>query len=169
LMTGYLVVLAVPTVAFGILGLSERWLPTWAQANLEESPATEALTPELLTVLASISAVAVGVLLVWLAAVRGRARLSRMLGPAEGWALGGFGVDSAYQKLAVAPFRVLVKVTVRTDASVIGRTVRGVGRVAVASGGVAQQTQRGDAQRYLSVTLAAVVLAGVLLLVTVST
>ena len=92
-----------------------------------------------------------------------------MLGPVEGAALAGFGVDVAYQKLAVVPFRFLVQVTVRADASVIGRTVRGVGRVAVASGGVAQHTQRGDAQRYLTATLAAVVLACVLILVAVAT
>ena len=169
LMTGVLVVLAVPTVAFGVLGLTAEWLPTWAQANLEGLTQPQALMPELLTVLASVAAVAVGVLLVWLAARRGESSLSRMLGGADGYALRGFGVDIAYQKLAVVPFRSLVHVTMRTDASVIGRTVRGVGRLAVASGGVAQQTQRGDVQRYLTATLAAVVLASVLILVAVAT
>ena len=169
LMTGSLVVLAIPTVAFGILGLSGAWLPTWASANLEAAVVPEALTPELLTVLASASAVVVGVLAVWLAATHGRSSLTRMLGAADGLALRGFGVETAYQKLAVVPFQILVRVTVRTDDSVIGRTVRGVGRLAVVSGAVAQHTQRGDAQRYLTATLAAVVLASVLILVAVAT
>ena len=66
-----LVVLAIPTVVFGILGLSDEWLPTWAQANLETLAQPEALTPEFLTVLRLGCAVAVGVLLVWLAAHEG--------------------------------------------------------------------------------------------------
>ena len=66
-------------------------------------------------------------LLVWLAQRRRDEALDReCLAPCRGLRCAGFGVDIAYQKLAVVPFRFLVRSTVRTDASVIGRTVEGL-------------------------------------------
>ncbi len=163
-MTAPLLLLAVPSAAFGVLALEASWLPTWITAGATQPTGSpEALTPELLTVVVSVAAIVVGVL--GFLAVR-----RRLLDTAAQPLLtGGFGVDAAYRVLVVRPFERLVRLTSVVDTSVIGQGVTAVGDGVVAAGRAAQQAQRGDVQRYLSVAAAATLAAVVVMLVAVAT
>jgi NADH-quinone oxidoreductase subunit L len=184
-----LVVLAVPTVAFGLLGLNAAWLPTWtfptatspvawvgylagASESIPEGATlqVEALRPEPLTIALSLAALVVGAGLAW-AALRRRPsadpadRLGRLRPVLEG----GYGVDSAYQALAVVPFGWAVRAVRVVDDRVVVPTVQGTGRAAVLAGAAVQRVQRGDVQHYLTAAGSFVVAAVVLVVVAVTT
>jgi NADH-quinone oxidoreductase subunit L len=164
MMTAPLVLLAVPSAAFGVLALSDSWLPTWITAEATQpAGSAEALTPELLTVVISVAAIVVGVL--GFLAVR-----RRLLDTAARPLLtGGFGVDAAYGVLVVHPFERLVRLTSAVDSSVIGQGVSAVGDGVVAAGRAAQRVQQGDVQRYVSLAAVATLVAVVVMLVAVAT
>jgi len=170
LMTLPLIVLAIPTVAFGIVGLSADWLPTWMTPNATETDWVPAvLTPEPLTIALSSAAVVLGVLLAAAATRRSPSGdAAAMLGALRPRFANGFGVDVAYRWLAVKPYRLAVRATVRVDETVIAPSVGGVGRSAVLVGDTKQRVQRGDVQRYLSATLTALIVAIVLVLIVVA-
>jgi NADH-quinone oxidoreductase subunit L len=165
-----LVVLAVPTVVLGFLGLSAAWLPTWMQANATMVTVPTALVPEPVTVALSAVAVFAGGGLAWLASKDATNRdLAPRLGRVRRVLADGFGMDALYELVGVRPFRVLVRLTLAVDEGVVAPAVRGSGRLVSKSGGALQELQRGNVQRYLSGALTAVVLAVVLALVAVAT
>jgi NADH-quinone oxidoreductase subunit L len=170
-MTGPLVALAIPTVLFGFVGLSEAWLPTWMTPNAtQHNWIPEALKPEPLTIVLSIVAVVVGAAVAWTAAGRAPDRdASRSLGSLRPVLASGFGVDTVYRWVAIRPFRAAVRTVVRIDDRLVAPAVQAAGRTAVAVGSTTQRAQRGDAQRYLSAALTGVVVAVVLILVAVAT
>jgi NADH-quinone oxidoreductase subunit L len=166
-----LVALAVPTLGFGLLGLTASWLPTWMSANASTpDEVAEALTPEPLTIALSAAAVITGLLAAWAAtsrAVDGDAATS--LGRWRPVLANGFGFDSVYHWVAVVPFRLAVRVVSAVDDRVVAGAVRGAGDATSSLGHAGQSVQRGDAQRYLSAALTGVVVAVVLVLVAVAT
>ena len=187
LMRWPLVVLAVPAAAFGVFGLSAAWLPSWmyptattplawsAAATGEVAPQAEllhvaALEPSLATVLVSLAALLAGAGWAWLAWRSAPADDPVIrLGASRQLLEGGFGVDTAYHRLAVVPFGWGVQTVRAVDDRVIVPTVQGAGRAAVAVGGAVQRVQRGDVQRYLSAAAVFVGAAVVVLLVAVAT
>ena len=115
-------------------------------------------------------AVVVGAAMAWTASGRTVDRdASRSLGALRPVLANGFDVDTVYRMLAIAPFRAAVRTVVRVDNRVVAPAVQAAGKTAVAVGSTSQRAQRGDAQRYLSAALTAVVVAVVLILVAVAT
>jgi NADH-quinone oxidoreductase subunit L len=188
LMRWPLVALAVPSVGFGFLGLSAAWLPTWTFPTATSPVAwvayavgageipegavlpVEALQPELLTVVLSLAALLVGGGSAWLAWSHAPAadpadRLGRLRPTLEG----GYGVDSWYQGLAVAPFGWAVRAVRAVDDRVVVPAVQGTGRAAVLAGAAVQRVQRGDVQRYLTASGSFIVAAVVVVVVAVTT
>jgi NADH-quinone oxidoreductase subunit L len=164
LMTWPLVALAVPTVAFGFLALGVDLLPTWSSALATEPMAeVRALSPELLTVVTSVVAVAVGAAL-WLLA---RKPLERWL-PSDGLVANGFGVDTVYEWLVVRPFGWVVARTTAIDRRVISRAVSGAGVATQSTGSMVQRLHKGDVQRYISTAVTAGVVVVVIVVVAVS-
>jgi NADH-quinone oxidoreductase subunit L len=170
-MTGPLVVLAIPSALFGFVGLSAAWLPTWMTPNAtEHNWIPEALTPKPLTVVLSVAAVIVGGVLAWASSRRASDRdSSRSLGAWRLVLASGFGIDTLYRWVAITPFQTAVRAVLRTDNSVVAPAVQAAGRTAIAVGSTTQRAQRGDAQKYLSAALTAVIVAVVLILVAVAT
>jgi NADH-quinone oxidoreductase subunit L len=174
LMRWPLVVLAVPAAGLGLLGLRAEWLPTWTFPTVTAPPGAvgdvTALRPGLLTVVASVVALALGAGAAWSAWRRDPAAdPADRLGALRGAFENGFGVDTAYQVLAVVPFDRAVRTVGSVDDRVVVPTVQGVGQLALDVGDEVQRVQRGNVQRYLTVAATFVVAAVVLLVVTVAT
>ena len=164
LMTWPLVALAIPTVAFGFFALDVDLLPTWSSALVTEpAAAVHALSPEFLTVVISVVAVALGAT-GWLFA---RRPLDRWL-PSDGLVANGLGVDTLYDVLVVRPFGWLVVRTTAVDRRVIARAVTEVGASTQATGSVVQRLHRGDVQRYISAAVTAGVVVVVVVVVSVA-
>jgi NADH-quinone oxidoreductase subunit L len=165
-----LIVLAVPTVLLGFLGLRSGWLPTWMQPNGTMSLTPVALTPEVLTFVLSAAAILVGGGWAWAASRGERSRdVSLRLGRLRSAFASGFGFDAVYDWVAVRPYRLLVRLTVAFDKKVVSDTVRNTGRATESIGRWGQQLQRGDVQQYLSTVLTIVVVGVVVMLVAVAT
>lgn len=164
IMVAPLVVLAIPSITFGLLVLDADLLPRWMAATATE-PLSQAsdLTPVALTVVVSIVAVVGGAVGWWLV----RSRVDAWL-PAHGVVSRGFGVDAVYEALVVRPFVWLARLTTAGDQRVIARAVSGVGAGAQATGAALQRPHRGDVQRYLSTALTAGIVVLVLVLVAVA-
>lgn len=170
LMRWPLVVLAVPTLLLGFLGLSAAWLPTWMQPNATMVVEPIALTPQPLTIALSLIAVTVGATLAWVGS-RGVAAgdASQRLGRYRPAFASGFGVDELYRWIAVRPFLFFVRATLAADREVVSNAVSGTGRTVSSIGELGQLSQRGDVQRYLSAALTAVVVVIVVVMVAVAT
>jgi NADH-quinone oxidoreductase subunit L len=161
-----LVLLAIPTVAFGFSALVSTWLPTWIRASATEPlGAAEALTPEAATIVLSVGAVIVGAGSALLA--RKREPLGR--GRFGSFVAGGLGIDAIYEGLVVRPFLVVVGWVTTFDRSAIQRSVSGVGVGTLKVGSLLQRPYRGDVQRYVSTAVTAAVVAIVVMLVAVAT
>jgi NADH-quinone oxidoreductase subunit L len=121
------------------------------------------LNPRAFTVIVSTIAIVIGSL--------GYLVISKRRGQLEvpAFVSAGFGIDSVYEALIIRPFLLLVDATRWLDSSVIGQGVTAIGQAATASGRLAQRTQRGDAQRYLSTAVSAAIFAVVIVLVSVVT
>jgi NADH-quinone oxidoreductase subunit L len=161
-MTLPLLVLAVPTVLFGLTGLSDGALPAWIAATATEPGAGVAFTPEAVTITVSVLAVLLGLA----GYLVGRGRVPSGL---CSFATGGFGLDTLLDRAVVRPFRSVTVGVDLVDRRLIGRGVSEVGRATSGAGALVQRTQRGDVQRYVSVAVTSVVVAVVLVLVTVAT
>jgi NADH-quinone oxidoreductase subunit L len=160
-----LVLLTVPTLVFGFTALDADLFPTWIQATATEPfELPQALAPELLTILLSVTAVAAGA---------AAALVLRQRTPAEGRVSAslarGLGIDAAYEWVVVRPFLVIVRWTTDFDRSAIQQAVSGVGSGATSAGSLLQRAYRGDVQRYVSHALTAAIVAVVLVLVAVAT
>jgi len=165
-----LVVLAVPTVAFGFTGLAAQWFPTWSVPSATMSVLPEALRPQPTATAVSLVLIAVGALLVtriWRARPTGDP--VRLDAPAAAFARSGFGWDAVYAFVAVRPFLASTAATAAVDERLIGRGVTGVGVLANDAGVGVQHAHRGYLQRSLTVSLTVVVLGLVVVLVAVAT
>ncbi|HSA50079.1 MAG TPA: NADH-quinone oxidoreductase subunit L [Yinghuangia sp.] len=171
-----LVVLTVPTVALGVVGLSESWLPSWlgdadgrpydsaaAEAGrLEQNNAYYDLAPTLGTSLVAIALLAAGAALV--AALWRRdpgADPARVLGPLRAPAERGFDVDRAYDAAVVRPVRAFARATRFLDHAVVDGYVRGAATGTRLAGGGLRRTQNGNVHVYLAGLLTGVVVLAV--------
>jgi NADH-quinone oxidoreductase subunit L len=171
-----LVALAVPTVVFGFTGLSAHWLPTWsfptvtAGALPPHAVQVEALRPQLVTSLLASTLAAIGIVLVWW-----RWRRQPSVDPVDvdrRWAVvarDGFGVDAAYDVIAVRPFRAVAVAITVFDQARLEPVVTGTGTVTQRLAASIQAAQDGNVQRYLSTALTGVAVAIVVVAVVVVT
>ncbi|MFJ1753128.1 NADH-quinone oxidoreductase subunit L [Kitasatospora sp. NPDC088134] len=160
-------VLAVPTLAFGLLGLRTDWLP----ALLDGQP----LSPAVTTMVLGTGAAVVGVLAGYAAWRTAGARTTAgqpatdpgrlLLGPLYGPAQHGFGVDRLYAALFVRPTAAAARLVRFLDRAVVETYVRGAGAAPGWLGRAVRFAQTGNAQGYLSALLAGAVLLAVLVAV----
>jgi NADH-quinone oxidoreductase subunit L len=166
-----LILLAVPTVLLGFVGLREGWLSRWLNINQRgpgstividgDGPANPVHIGALTSVL-SVTMAVVGfvlVLLVWrrapwedpsLRLVRVRPALVR-----------AFYVDELYDRLFVRPVRLAADAVRWADDGVIGGAVSGSGSGATWLAGQLRRSQTGNVQTYLTGLLAGVVIIAV--------
>jgi NADH-quinone oxidoreductase subunit L len=152
-----LVVLAVPAVALGVVGLSSAWLPGWLGLT-GPGGAPVSLAPTLAPSLVSLVLVGAGAGAVWL---RWRAAPAAdpvdVLGASTRDLLAdGFHLDALYERVLIRPVRGLGRGVVRFDDGVLGPAVQGVGEEADDLAGALRSVQRGDVQRYVTGALAGV-------------
>ena len=164
-MTGPLILLAVPTVLLGWTAWYQRWLPRWIFANATEPGAAVATLRGALGLAMLTMAVVVVGAGVWLVARRG---IDRWL-PQDGFVASGFGVDRAYEVMVVQPYLWAVRHVATFDRRVIERAVAGVGSSTQAAGSGLQRRHRGDVQRYVSAAYTSLVVVLVIVLVAVAT
>ncbi|MEE1930939.1 NADH-quinone oxidoreductase subunit L [Streptomyces sp. TRM 70351] len=158
-MTLVLWFLAVPSLA---LGLFYDWLPHWFGGG--------SLAPTLATSVLATGAAAAGALIVWAAWRHATARGTAdpgpvLLGPLHRQAAAGFRLDTAYDRLLVAPVRGAASLARFLDREVVDAYVRGAGTATGWLGAAVRRSQTGNVQTYLSVLLAgSIVLALAVLL-----
>ncbi|WP_327678034.1 NADH-quinone oxidoreductase subunit 5 family protein [Kitasatospora sp. NBC_00458] len=180
-------VLAVPTVAFGVTSLRTDWLPALLDGG--------SLRPSAVTAVTGTGLAVVGILLAYGAWRSATTRLGAgrpapaaagrvpeqagapaaevivadpgraLLGPLFGPARHGFGVDRLYSTLFVRPVAAAAGLVRFLDREVVETYVRGSGVGANLLGRAVRLAQTGNAQTYLSVLLAGVVLLVVLVAV----
>ena len=179
-----LVVLAVPTVAFGLLGLPASLLPAWlaaAPASLPEDPlrpgevgsdepvagslerAAEipaGFVPGLGTAIPSVLLLCLGALAGYALWRRDRVRAA-LPAPVRAAAGAADALDAAYAALVVRPVAVLARLADRSDRDVVHAYVRGSGTGARLLGGALRYSQAGNVQAYLTALLAGVVVLAV--------
>jgi len=167
-----LVLLAVPTVLLGLVGLRDEWLPDWAAATVltvggadtssaeQEGVAQETLHIAPLTSALSVALAIVGATAVWLVWRRAPAadptaelRQRRALEHA-------FFVDDLYDRAFVQPVRLATRAVGWADDEVVGEAVRDTGRGTSRLSEWVSRAQGSTVQAYLTGLL-----AGVLLLV----
>ena len=150
-----LVVLAVPTVLLGVVGMRAEWLPAWlgVDEQLHLSAVTSVVSTAL--VLAGVAAVA----LVWR---RDRAGdPSARLAGVRPVLAGAFFVDELYDRAFVRPVRVATRAVRWTDDRVVDAGVVGSGRGASRTADLLRRTQAGNVQTYLTGLLAGIVVVAV--------
>ncbi|MEU2625817.1 NADH-quinone oxidoreductase subunit L [Kitasatospora sp. NPDC007106] len=161
-------VLAVPTMAFGLLGLRDGWLPSLLDGgSLRPTPATS-VTGTGLALAGVLIAYAA-----WRAAGARQAATAGavpdpgrlLLGPVHRFAQYGFGVDRLYSTLFVRPTAAAARLVNFLDREVVETYVRGAGNGTNALGWLVRRAQTGNAQSYLSALLAGAVLLAVLVAV----
>ncbi|MCU7824204.1 NADH-quinone oxidoreductase subunit L [Kitasatospora sp. DSM 101779] len=163
-------VLAVPTMAFGLLGLRDNWLPSLLDGG--------SLRPTLATTVTGTGLALAGILIAyaaWRAAGARQAAATAgtapadpgrlLLGPVHRFAQHGFGVDRLYSALFVRPTAAAARLVTFLDREVVETYVRGAGNGANALGWLVRRAQTGNAQSYLSALLAGAVLLAVLVAV----
>ena len=169
-----LVALAVPTVALGVVGLRQSWLPEWAAAGIAWQHRPDAATlivGEQEVAQASLHLGAVTSVLSVVLAVAGAAavvstwRLEPLVDPTLGLRARtalerAFYVDDVYDRVFVRPVRAATGGVAWTDDAVVGGAVRATGSETARLARLVSLTQAGNVQTYLTGLL-----AGVLLLV----
>ncbi|MEV8096632.1 NADH-quinone oxidoreductase subunit L [Kitasatospora sp. NPDC085879] len=161
-------VLAVPTMAFGLLGLRDSWLPSLLDGG--------SLRPTLATSVLGTGLAVAGILIsyaAWRAASARQAAAGAapadpgrlLLGPVYRFAQHGFGVDRLYSALFVRPTAAAARLVNFLDREVVETYVRGAGNGANALGWLVRRAQTGNAQSYLNALLAGAVLLAVLVAV----
>ncbi len=174
-----LLLLAVPSLLLGFVGLRAGWLPDWAATTIsavgntrssseEQSDVAQAtLHVGAVTSALSLVLAAAGAVTVWLVWRRAPAadptaelRQRRAFEHA-------FFVDDLYDRAFVRPVKVATRAVGWTDDTVVGGAVLGAGTEAGRLSGWVGRTQGGNVQTYLTGLLAGVLLlvAGVVTLV----
>jgi NADH-quinone oxidoreductase subunit L len=153
-----LILLAVPSLVLGLVGLEQGWLPEWLGVSGGE--AQDELLLGTVTSVASTVLILVGAVAVYLAWRRAPAAdptADLQSRPALETA---FGVDDVYDRVFVRPVRVATRSVGWADDSVVGGAVSEVGTGAGRLAALVARTQAGNVQTYLTGLL-----AGVLILV----
>jgi NADH-quinone oxidoreductase subunit L len=161
LMRWPLVVLAVPAALLGLLAFMPATLERWLGNGPAPVPDTHALVHPLTA--------AISLVLVLLAAgftIGEWSRLdrsdpARTLGRLEPLFANAFDVDAFYDKWIVRPVYALGRSVVAGDRDVVDFYVLGSGRAARALAGLLRLIQTGNAQTYLTLLLAGVVLLAI--------
>ena len=151
-MSGPLVVLAVPALVLGVLGLRPAWLADWsglAGGDLAPGAVTSAVSA--LLVLGGVGAV----LTRWR---EDRAADPLRMLPARPALVHAFYLDSVYARWVVRPVRVAARAVRWTDDHVVVAGMLGTGRAARLLSGLVARTQAGDVTAYLTGLLAGVLL-----------
>ncbi|GAA4983267.1 NADH-quinone oxidoreductase subunit L [Yinghuangia aomiensis] len=171
-----LIVLAVPTVFLGVIGLSTAWLPEWlgdadgrpyrgstADAGLLlENQAYYDLVPRLGTSLVAVALLALGAGVVYAVWRRDPAAdPARLLGPVRVPAERGFYADRFQNAAVVRPVWALSRVIRFVDTAVVDASVRGAADGAWRTGGRLRRTQNGNVQVYLAGLLTGIVILAV--------
>ena len=160
-----LILLSVPTVAFGVVGLRAEWLPTWLGPVFEP----ESLAPAPITAAAAVVLALVGGFWMYSLWREEPAQDPTLALPPllrDSFAT-GFGLDAAYDSMFVRPVRAMARDVVRIDDHVVDAAVRGSGRNAFRLGGRLRLTENGNVQGYLTGALTGFVLIAVAVLVVV--
>ena len=121
-----LILLSVPTVAFGVVGLRAEWLPTWLGPLFEP----ESLAPAPITAAAAVVLALVGGFWMYSLWREEPAQDPILALPPllrDSFAT-GFGLDAAYDSMFVRPVRAMARDVVRIDDNVVDAAVRGSGR-----------------------------------------
>ena len=121
-----LILLSVPTVAFGVVGLRAEWLPTWLGPVFEP----ESLAPAPITAAAAVVLALVGGFWMYSLWREEPAQDPILALPPllrDSFAT-GFGLDAAYDSMFVRPVRAMARDVVRIDDNVVDAAVRGSGR-----------------------------------------
>lgn len=155
-------VLAVPAVAFGLVGLNHRWLASYFDG--------ESLRPTLTTSVLGVGLSLAGVVVtyaVWhVAATRSAPATAdpgpKLLGPLHAPAARGFHVDALYATLFVRPTQAAARLVYLFDREAIEGCVRGVRLAPRLLGGAVRRAQSGNVQTYLSGLLAGAVVLAIL-------
>jgi len=150
-----LVVLAVPTVVLGVVGVRAEWLPAWlgVDEQLHLSAVTSVVSTAL--VLAGVAAV----VLVWRRDPAGDP--SARLAGVRPVLAAAFFVDELYDRAFVRPVRVATRAVRWTDDRVVDAGVVGSGRGASRTADLLRRTQAGNVQTYLTGLLAGIVVVAV--------
>ncbi|MCF2532531.1 NADH-quinone oxidoreductase subunit 5 family protein [Yinghuangia soli] len=171
-----LVVLTVPTVLLGFIGLPNSWLASWlgdADGRVYDEGAANAgvllqehayydLAPRLGTSLIAVALLAAGAGAVYMMWRRDPAAdPARVLGPLRGPAERGFDVDRLYDAVVVRPVGVLARGARFVDDKVVDGYVRGAAEGAWFAGGGLRRSQNGNVQVYLAGLLAGFVVLAV--------
>jgi NADH-quinone oxidoreductase subunit L len=160
-----LILLSVPTVALGVVGLRAEWLPTWLGPVFEP----ESLAPAPITAAAAVVLALVGGFWMYSLWREEPAQDPTLALPPllrDSFAT-GFGLDAAYDSMFVRPVRAMARDVVRIDDNVVDAAVRGSGRNAFRLGGRLRLTENGNVQGYLTGALTGFVLIAVAVLVVV--
>ncbi|MEY9939962.1 NADH-quinone oxidoreductase subunit L [Streptacidiphilus sp. MAP5-3] len=163
--------LAVPSLALGLVGLRTNWLPAWLDGV--------SLTPSLPTSLIGTGVALLGFGLAYAAWRRAAATLPAdavaagavadpgrvLLGPLFGPARDGFGVDRLYDRLFVRPVLGAAELVAFLDREVVETYVKGAAISPGLVGRVVRRAQNGNTQGYLSALAAGVVVLAIVVAV----
>ncbi|MEY9874347.1 NADH-quinone oxidoreductase subunit L [Streptacidiphilus sp. MAP12-33] len=164
--------LAVPTLALGLVGLWPKALPAWLDGV--------SLTPSPVTWPIATAVALLGAGLAWLAWRRAAARVLAeaetdvgaaadpaplLLGPLLAPARVGFGVDVFYDRVFVRPFLAAARLVSFLDREVVETYVKGAAGTPGLLGRAVRRAQNGNTQGYLSALAAGVVLLAVIVAV----
>ncbi|RAG80710.1 NADH-quinone oxidoreductase subunit L [Streptacidiphilus pinicola] len=171
-MKGPLWLLAVPSLALGLVGLWPHALPAWLDGV--------ALTPSGVTWPIATVVALLGAGLAWLAWRRATARVLAeaeadpaaaadpaplLLGPLLGPARTGFGIDTLYDRAFVRPVLGAARLVSFLDREVVETYVKGAAVTPGLIGRVVRRAQNGNIQGYLSALAAGVVVLAVIVAV----
>ncbi|WP_042388865.1 NADH-quinone oxidoreductase subunit 5 family protein [Streptacidiphilus melanogenes] len=164
--------LAVPSVALGLVGLWPHALPAWLDGV--------SLTPSGVTWPIATGVALLGAGLAWLAWRRAAARVLAeaeadaaaaadpaplLLGPLLGPSRTGFGVDTCYDRAFVRPVLGAARLVSFLDREVVETYVKGAAGTPGLIGRVVRRAQNGNTQGYLSALAAGVVVLAVVVAV----
>ncbi|WP_042428591.1 NADH-quinone oxidoreductase subunit 5 family protein [Streptacidiphilus anmyonensis] len=171
-MVGPLWLLAVPSVALGLVGLWPHALPDWLDGV--------SLTPSSVTWPIATALALLGAGLAWLAWRRAAARVLAeaeadaaaaadpaplLLGPLLQPSRNGFGVDALYDRAFVRPVLGAARLVSFLDREVVETYVQGAAGTPGLIGRVVRRAQNGNTQGYLSALAAGVVVLAVIVAV----
>ncbi len=161
LMRWPLVVLAVPAALLGLLAFRPVMLTKWLGNGPAPVPEVGALVHPLTAVISIALVVLTAGFVIGEWHRIDKRDPARILGRVEPVFANAFGVDAFYERWVVRPVYALARTVVAGDRDVVDFYVLGSGRAARALAGLLRLVQTGNAQTYLTLLLAGVVLLAI--------